>query len=281
VAGQITAKGRTLYINNGAPLDKLIVKVKKGPAGDKTARLSGIITDSGLRVVKLKTSVDRVLADGAIGNLKTVRGDIGHRCHTKLHNIRFDSDEGKSKIKAKFGDIVGNVLVGTVSNAVPWYEGVLWTNSVVPETVLTESGAKMLAALGGNIGREETTRHCDAGFIKKVVAKTKKKVGGEVINYSIFLADEYKAGSGQSIAAMLVGSAIDTSASNAYTVVVCGQELGGDAVNVTNWAGYPVKYTIKKIKAKGDLCEGTYVLDAQPDKKKIKGVDKATYLINP
>jgi hypothetical protein len=192
-----------------------------------------------------------------------------------------------------------------VTNTVKWYLGVPWTNGTQPEFVTSVGGVRTIAALGGSFGREGAERHMLASFVKRVLAKNMRrkygglgtgrpylrsetheprkqpKVGGSLINFSIYLTGEYLPGRAYSIKHLLIHSAVDTSGSNAYTTVVCGYPTDVDPLDMTTWKDTSVKYSIERLRVKGDLLEGTYVLDALPKKEKIKGVNKATFLINP
>jgi hypothetical protein len=120
-----------------------------------------------------------------------------------------------------------------------------------------------------------------AAFVRKLLGKKQRKVGGDMVNFSLFLSGEYKPAADYSIQTMLVDSVVDTSGSNLYSVVACGYGPGLDLQDRATYTNQPVKFSIRKIKSKGDLFEGTYVVEEQPAKKKIKGVDKATFLVNP
>jgi len=278
--GQIMAKGRTLYVTGGSPKDKIIVKVKKTVKGtDRACRISGIISDSGFRNVKIQGTLDKLLADGFVKKIMTKSGSLGHQCRTRLHNVRFDCDQGRSLIKVKLGDLNANILSGTL-NVDPGFNGVLSTNGTIPMTIATRKGIKMINVKGGNVGIDSIPRWVDAESVRKIIAKPKKFQGGEVIDYSYFLTGEEKVGKGFSIKKMIANMIADSSGSNAYTRTICGYDTSIDPLQVTTWTNVPVKYTLGKIKVKGGLVEGTFVLKKQPLKKKIVGNDDADWIID-
>ncbi len=138
----------------------------------------------------------------------------------------------------------------------------------------------MVNVKGGHVGIDGIPRWTDADSVRKVIVKPKKLQGGDIINYSYFLTGEEKAGKGFSIKKMIANIIADTSGTNNFTRTVCGYDPSIDPLQVTSWTNVPVKYTLGKIKAKGGLVEGTFVLKKQPKKKKITGIDNADWIID-
>ncbi|MCP4607805.1 MAG: hypothetical protein GY845_03710, partial [Planctomycetes bacterium] len=277
--GRIEAKGRTLYVTGGSPTDKIIVKVKKAVLGDKSCRISGIITDGGFVNAKVQGTLDKFLADGPVRKLMTKFGSLGHKCKTKLHNVRFDSDAGKSFVKVICGDVNANVFSGKL-NVDPEFNGVLSTNGTIPMSIEARKGIRIMKVKGGYLGIDGTPRWVDADHVRNVIVKPKKLIGGNVIDYSFQLTGEEKLGKSVSIRKIISDLIVDTSGSNAFSKTICGYDESINPQYVTNWFELPVKYTIKKIKVIGGLTEGSFILKKEPLKKKITGDDKADWIIN-
>ena len=278
--GQINAKGRTLFITGGAAADKLIVKVKKTVKGtDRACRIAGIITDGGFVNLKIQGTLDKLLADKPVRKIMTKFGSLGHKCRTRLHNVRFDSLLGNSIIKIKFGDLNANVFSGQL-DIDPEFNGVLSTNGSLPMTIDTRKGIKMINVKGGNVGFGKTKRWLDADYLRKIIVKPKRFDGGDIVDYAFLLTGEEKINKGFSIGKMMVAAIYDTSNSNKSTMSVCGYDSEIDPRTVDLWTNLPVKYTIGKIKVKGGPVEGMFILKKEPLKKKIIGVDDADWIID-
>jgi hypothetical protein len=282
VGGQLTVKGRTLYISNGDAKDKLIIKAKpqkNSSTANKSTDIAGIISDSGFTVVKVMGNVDRLQTDGITRKIILKNGSLGHACRTRLHNVRFNSTLGKTLVKVIVGNIHANILSGTVEYD-PGFNGILSTNGTIPVTIKTREGVKVMMVKGGQLGVDGIRRWTDAAFVKKAMAKAKKKIGGGIIDYSFLMTGEYKPGKLSSMVAYIANDVFDSSGTNGNAFVVCGHDPSLAGNQKVNWAEQPVQYNVKKVLSKGTTLEGTFVLKTQPKKVKAKGTNNATFIID-
>jgi len=306
---KLTTKGRTIFIKGGSPLDKLMIKVKpnkdKSKLGDGTARICGVISDSGLKMIKTFTSIDMIQADENVGKV-ILKGSLGFISDTWRYNVRFPAPVLKSKTKimtkivkskktkqfmAETGNIYANILIGKLKDDVN--SGVLESDPYTLSDTEELGGIVMLAAKGGNVGVDKATaenynikytkRRLTAGHIKTVMAKPKKIVGGKIVDYSFYLDNEYKPAKLLSNVKMLASNFVDSSGGNSNMFFVFGYD--SDAIKspstITNWVGQNVKYNFKKIIIKSGSLKGTIVTKGPVDKaKQIKKIDEASWIID-
>jgi len=286
--GDIYAQGRTIFIENGSVKDKLIVKVKAAKGtGDGVCRISGIICNGDLGMVKIPGTLDKLIVNGVLKKVMLKGGVLGHDCKTKLHNVRFKSDAGKSQIKVMAGknkkdkttipaDVFANVLCGELMD----------DGSIEPEIL------KAISIVGGNLGIENVKRKLDAEAIGSVLVKAKKDIGGDIVDYSFYLTGEEKQGKGMSVKKVLANNIIDSTTSNSYFICGYDTEIKTNSfpyeVFGTNWLNHIVNYNFGKIIIKGSDLNGTFVIkDWAPKKGKVKqvkakiaGTDDATWIVN-
>ncbi len=255
--GKLISQGRTLTILNGSPYDKLTVNVKSfAKDSDGVCNISGIIADNGLASIKVKGNIDRVWSDSTIKSVVIKGGDLGYKCKSKLHNVRFKSDENNSKIivraikqnKTKTsvgGNIYANILCGSLNS-----------NGSIDSL----DHLKLLYVKGGDIGSDAVPRWLDARSIKKIIAKPKLNTGGQIIDYSFYLTDETKPDSNVSIEKIVGDSIIDTSDFNDSLFIICGYPENIDPHTVSDWSAVNVGYSLGKLLVKSMPLEGTFVI---------------------
>jgi len=201
--GEIRAEGRTIFIDDGSADDKLMVTVKAAKGeGDGVCRISGIICNGDIGMVKVMGTVDKLIVNGSLSKLMLRGGSLGHNCKTKLHNVRFESAAGKSKItlvagknktnkKIILANVFANILCGKLND----------DNSIEPQIL------KMLAIKGGNLGIENVKRRIDAEAVSIIMVKPKGK-GGDILDYSFYLTDEEKPGRNMSFKKLIANNII-------------------------------------------------------------------------
>ena len=305
--GELNVQGRTLYITGGSPLDKLMIKVKpaKAKTGDGTAIICGVISDSGLKMIKSFTSIDMIQADENVGKI-ILKGSLGLPTDSWRYDVRFPAPllKAKTKIMTKIvkskktkqflpetGNIYAGILAGKLKDDVK--AGELESDPFTLSDSEELGGIIMLAAKGGSIGIDKDTkeefnikyskRSLTAGYIKKVMAKPKKIVGGKIADYSFYLDNEFKAGKLISCIKMLASDFVDSSAGNSNMFFVMGYDSENikSPSTVTNWVGQEIKYNFKKIIVKSGQLEGTIVTKGPVDKRKqVKGIDEANWIID-
>ena len=283
--GEIRAEGRTLIIDDGSAKDKLMVTVKAAKGeGDGVCRISGIICNGDLGMVKVMGTVDKLIVNGSLSKLMLKGGSLGHNCKTKLHNVRFESAAGKSKITLVAGknktnkkiipaNVFANILCGELKD----------DNSIDPQIL------KMIAIKGGNLGIENVKRRIDAEAVSTILVKAKGD-GGDILDYSFYLTGEEKPGKKMSFKKLLANNIIDSSTSNSY--FICGYDINANYnpydVSGTNWLSHQVESGFGKIIIKGGDINGTYVIDdwapnkglAKQVKTKMADTDDATWIVD-
>ena len=256
--GNISAKGRTIIVDNGSPLDKLSVIVKNSLKNtDRICYISGIISDNGFASIKAKASIDRIVSKGAIKKISIKGGDLGQNCKTKLHNVVFKGYENKSKINVRNsnhsmtkecigGNLFANILCGSLdSNG----------------NVENRESIKQISVKGGDVGIENVPRWIDAESVAKVIVKQKNDRGGSIVDYSFFLSGEFKDGKDMSIEKIVCESLVDSSNSNDNLKVVCGYPEEINPHQVENWEEVNVDHSLGKVIVKNPPLEGTFVIN--------------------
>jgi len=286
--GEIRAEGRTLFIEDGNAKDKLIIKVKPAKGtGDGVCRISGIICNGDLGKIKIPGTLDRLIVNGSLKKLILKGGTLGHNCKTKLHNVRFRSDAGKSLIKTvavknkldkKFipANVFANILCGELND----------DGTIEPEIL------KTISIAGGNLGLENVRKKLDAKAVGNLIVKQKKDVNGDIIDYSFYLTGEEKQGSGMSFKKIMANNILDSNSSNSYFVCGYDSDIKTNSfpydVSGNTWTNHIVKYNFGKIIVKGSELNGTFVIkDWAPKKGKAKqvkakgaGTDDASWIVN-
>ena len=305
--GKLDIKGRTIYIKGGSKFDKIMIKVKpaKQKTGDGTARICGIISDAGLKMIKSFASVDMVQADENVEKI-LLKGTLGFPSDSWRYHVRFPAPmiKYRSKIMTKIvkskktkqfmpetGNIYASILIGKLKNDVK--AGQFETDPFSLSNLEELGGLIMIYANGGDIGINEDTadkynvkytkRRLTAGCVKKVTAKPKKIVGGKIADYSFYLDNEFKPGKLISCIKMLAYDFVDSSDGNSNMVFVMGYDSANikSPSTITNWIGQNVKYNLKKFLIKSGQLKGTVVIKGPVDKKKqIKGIDEATWIVD-
>ena len=286
--GVLRTEGRTLFIEDGNAKDKLIIKVKPAIGkGDGVCRISGIICNGDLGMIKIPGDLDKLIVNGSLKKLMLKGGSLGHNCKTKLHNVRFRSAAGKSLIKTVAGknkldkkvipaNVFANILCGEIND----------DGTIEPEIL------KMLSIVGGNLGLENNRKKLDAKAVANVILKPKNNLNGDIIDYSFYLTGEEKVGGGMSVKKIMANNIIDSNSSNSY--FICGYDTDIKTnsfpydVSGTNWLNHEVEYNFGKIIVKGSDLNGTFVIkDWSINKGKIKqvkakgaGTDDALWIVD-
>jgi|GEM_PF-1679247 len=282
-SGNISSKGRTLFIENGSVKDKIMVKVKPAKGtGDGVCRVCGIITDNGFAGVKIAGDLDRLVAAGEGKTVMLKGGNLGQKCASKRFFAILDGPQEKAKGKiivkasknkstkaAIGGNIYANILCGTLQTE--------------PDIVATLGGLKMVAALGGDIGFQGANKHFIASSVGKLSTKAKKDNGGVINDYSAYFTGEEKAGKSMSAKSIFANNIIDSTGSNIFFVF--GFNEATNPLNVTNWLVEPVTHSFGKLIVKGTTLDGTFVIKEwlKGDKNKSvksKATDNATWIVN-
>ncbi|RLD12061.1 MAG: hypothetical protein DRI44_01935, partial [Chlamydiae bacterium] len=282
-SGSVSSKGRTLFIKNGSPKDKIMVKVKAAKGvGDGVCRICGIITDSGFSSIKITGDLDKLEAGGEGKTVILKGGNLGQKCATERFFVIFDGPKEKAKgkiiVKASKnkstksfigGNIYANILCGTLQNE--------------PNTVASLGSLKIIADIGGDIGFPDGNKRLLAYSLGKLSTKAAKNVGGGIIDYSAYFTGEEKSGKGMSAKSILANDIIDSTGSNVFFVF--GYNELTNPLNVTNWLIEPVIHSFGKITVKGTALDGTFVIKEwlKGDKSKhvkSKAIDNAVWIVN-
>ncbi len=286
--GKLRTEGRTLFIENGNANDKLIIKVKPAKGkGDGVCRISGIFCNGDLGMIKIPGSLDRLIVNGSLKKLMLKGGSLGHNCKTKLHNVKFRSNAGKSLIKTVArknkldkkvipANVFANILCGEIND----------------EGTIELEVLKMISIVGGNLGIENNRKTLDAKAVANVIVKPKNNIDGNIIDYSFYLTGEEKQGGGMSFKKIMANNIIDSNSSNSY--FICGYDTDIKTnsfphdVSGDNWTNYVVKYNFGKIIVKDSVLNGTFVIKdwiinkgkIKQVKAKIAGTDDAFWIVN-
>ena len=305
--GKLNIKGRTLFIEGGASKDKLMIKVKssKAKTGDGTARICGVISSSGLKMIKSFASIDMIQADETVEKI-IIKGSLGFPSDTWRYHVRFPAPllKAKTKITTKrvknsltkqlmpeTGNIYASILAGKLKNEVK--AGELETDPFTLSDTEALGGIVMILANGGNIGVDKDTaekyniihpnRRLTAGYVKKVMAKPDDIAGGKIVDYSFYLDNEYQTGNHISCAKIVASDFVDNSGANSNMLFVMGfnSTIIKSPSTITSWIGQDVKYNFKKIIVKSGQLEGSIVTKNSVDKaKQIKGIDVTNWIID-
>ena len=294
VGGKCEAKGRTLFITDGSQFDKLIIKVKPAKGkGNGIATICGIISDSGMKSIKIMGNLDRLQLDGILGSLMLKGGSLGRPNATIRYNARFNALTigSKTKIITKAGknkttkniltaNVYANILAGKLESE--------------PNNVKELAGLKMLKIIGGNLGVEydeiskTTYRHwLNAKYIDIIMVKPKSKIyGGKTFDYSFYFTGENKIGKGSFKKMYFYYGTEDSSDNKQDNIsIVCGYDnnnLNPVEITGTNWIGQNVSFGFDKIMTKAGELQGTVVLKnwIKGKTRQVKGTDDARWIVN-
>lgn len=172
--GECTVDNGVVTINGGSDNDTLAIT---GALGNR-CRVKNIVTNHGLKKIKVTGDVEGMQVAGKVGALLVNRGDLGRE--DKDFALIFDADNAIIKVKAEKskiakgskaagtltgGDIKGNILCGTRDEA---------------GKITALGTVKKIAALGGNLENGKVV----AEKVGKVTVKPKAGKGGKVIDFT-------------------------------------------------------------------------------------------------
>ena len=291
--GKISAKGRTLFIEDASPKDKLIVKVKPAKGrGDGVAAICGVISKSSISSIKIRGDLDRININGSLNKLILIGGSLGRPNESMRYNAIFNTE--LTTVKTKI--LIKTTKNKTNSSFIPanCYANIL-SGELIKEPYYSANltGIKLLKIIGGNIGvpyneiSKKTCRHwLNAKYTDFILVKPKAKTfGGKVFDYSFYFTGENIPGKGSFKKMFLYNGCEDSSENNKNNInIICGYSSITNVVFITgtNWIGADVKYTFGKIISKAGELQGTVVISKwlREKNKQVKGLNDVYWIVN-
>lgn len=291
--GKISAKGRTIFIKDASPADKLIVKVKPAKGrGDGVAAICGIFSDNSINGIKIMGDLDKLNINGSLNKLILIGGSLGRPNQTLRYNASFSSlptmaktkillKAGKNKTNGAFipANCYANILSGTLINE--------------PDTVKNLTGIKMLKIVGGNLGvpynenSNTTFRHwLNAKYADIILVKPKAhRIGGKTFDYSFYFTGENIPNKGSFKKIFLYNGCEDSSENNKDNInIICGYDSNTNAILITgtNWIGANVQFGFGKIITKAGELQGTIAIKKwiKGKIKQVKGLNDARWIVD-